>query len=640
MIAENSGDGVPETRKSISVISDRSFAILENVVSAHLESLQRQLPFVTEVKLICAKAQKAPQFSGQVRIKTISDAAIQSRQKKLPRRLLRSFQRKLGLTEQKFRWITDIADFEETALRGLMGCRNDHAVVIFTQSAELALKVARYIHMFSAARRPHIVCVTSRAGWPERELNDLSWLGVSIAADQDLGTLSTDAINSIGALPSRELNWKGLAPGAFAYPPRVSKIVLFARPDWGSCGSGTYFGSLAEYFRRSDALMIDIAIHPYGRLKQEEIKLKLEDEKQFMRPAAYFSLRRTKAWTRYLTDFGTIIRFLPRTVSNQMLLSYVLTAKPDLLRDVLNTASITHVYLNHYFLYGYFHDFLKSRRFHLDTHDIQALNAVAAGYKNAFTRKTDDYKKMLDEEMSILRRAERLSFVSLTELATAKEFLPESKLMPFIALPNVKPLPEKPLSAGPEFSLLFVASYNPPNQRNIDWFMDFVWPKLQSDFSKAQSKRKSRPAKVVLHVCGGIKNYIGNRETPENIIFHGIVDRLEPHYANADLVILPVVTGAGAAMKTIEAMLHERPVVGTQHAFRGLPTEIEETIGSHNSPEGLAAAILAPLLSKERYKEACRNTRKGAQILRDQDYFGRLTTALEAVRLPERYPSQ
>lgn len=143
--------------------------------------------------------------------------------------------------------------------------------------------------------------------------------------------------------------------------------------------------------------------------------------------------------------------------------------------------------------------------------------------------------------------------------------------------------------------------------------------------------------KLVLDVVGGIRNYVGDRRISPNIKMLGMVDELRPYYESADLVILPVVSGGGAAMKTIEAMLHERPIVGTRHAFRGLPPEIVSTIGSFNTPAELARAIISSIASEENYAEAARKTRLGAQILRDQNYFERLAAALDAVRLPERY---
>ncbi len=58
----------------------------------------------------------------------------------------------------------------------------------------------------------------------------------------------------------------------------------------------------------------------------------------------------------------------------------------------------------------------------------------------------------------------------------------------------------------------------------------------------------------------------------ENFIGLGPVEEaaLEDLYLLADLVVMPLPYGTGASVKTIEAMAHGKPVIGTRVAFRGL----------------------------------------------------------------------
>ena len=44
-------------------------------------------------------------------------------------------------------------------------------------------------------------------------------------------------------------------------------------------------------------------------------------------------------------------------------------------------------------------------------------------------------------------------------------------------------------------------------------------------------------------------------------------------YAAVDCVLNPMVPGTGLKIKTVEALAHGRPVLGTEWAFSGLPVE-------------------------------------------------------------------
>lgn len=716
-----------KARAVISIIFDRTFSDIENVAASYANNILEQLPFLRELRLVTSKLYQGPKLGhNRVKVKATSEFAFAAARAGIRKRLMLRLGLKLRIAEHPDHWSSDINTFDEVILRQLMDCHRFHAVVIFSQSPEFILKVARYSHIFSGVRRPHIIGVTAQDRCKKKTLDDLCWLGVTLLADGELAALSSDVVDAMGIkapmkawtenvrdkasekvshrfgsfgrlaavlmrshppfnaskIPARKAqdatmrgksvtpqkiafatetslsffdnktypyrvdispsraNWQQYLGAELSYPRRVADIVLFVRPDWGNCGSGTYFASLAQYFRRNDTLMIDVATYPFSiPFTSEERHSKIAETNEFMAPAANFSLRHSKSWVSKAAQIPKIIKFLPRTVSNQMLLLYSFAARPSLLKDVISAASITQIYLNHYFSYGFFHDFLRTQKFHLDTHDIQAINAVHSGYYNALTGRLDDYDALIKEEMKIVGRAERVSFVSLKELEIAKAHLPAKKIFPFIALPQIQPLEEKAAPNGNVYTLLFVASRNPPNERNIDWFMELVWPKLQAGFKAAMADKNRRPPRLVLEVCGGISSYANRNSVPAGINFLGIVDRLEPRYEKADLVILPVVSGGGAAMKTIEAMLYGRPIVGTKHAFRGLPPEIEAVIGSYSSPDGFAEAILRPLISDRDYNEVSRKTRAGAKTLLGQDYFNHLTQALNSVRLSEKYPS-
>jgi hypothetical protein len=88
------------------------------------------------------------------------------------------------------------------------------------------------------------------------------------------------------------------------------------------------------------------------------------------------------------------------------------------------------------------------------------------------------------------------------------------------------------------------------------------------------------------------------------------------------------------SIKTIEALLHEKPVVATRHALRGLPDEVIDAIGYANDPEEFAQTVVALLESDSLRREYTDRSRHGALLLRHQGFYERLTGALDAVRLP------
>ena len=206
----------------------------------------------------------------------------------------------------------------------------------------------------------------------------------------------------------------------------------------------------------------------------------------------------------------------------------------------------------------------------------------------------------------------------------AAAFVPREKLIYLIALPSIVPcLPPVPIQPT---RLLIVASNNAGNIRNLSWFMFQVWPLIQ-----AQCKRDGTPSPEVV-VCGGIASAFADDVAP-NVTFLGVVDALWPHYNDCDVVLLPVVTGGGIAIKTIEALLHERPVIATRHALRGLPSDLVDLVGFADDPHMYARSVMRAIASEASLERQTQRSRQAAQVLRDQQFYRRLAEAMDAVRL-------
>jgi glycosyltransferase involved in cell wall biosynthesis len=77
----------------------------------------------------------------------------------------------------------------------------------------------------------------------------------------------------------------------------------------------------------------------------------------------------------------------------------------------------------------------------------------------------------------------------------------------------------------------------------------------------------------------------------------GRVSDVTPHYADADVVVVPLREGAGTRIKVLEAFAHERPVVATPAAVAGLAVRDGGSVLLGGDP-GALAALTASVLTE------------------------------------------
>lgn len=122
--------------------------------------------------------------------------------------------------------------------------------------------------------------------------------------------------------------------------------------------------------------------------------------------------------------------------------------------------------------------------------------------------------------------------------------------------------PQTPALRGSGLNLLFVASANPINVVGLQTFLETCWPAL-----------RARIPGITLQLVGSVSQ---GMNLPVGVHAVGEVTDLQPCYQAADLVINPVRTGTGLAIKSIEALGHGRGLVSTPEGARGL----EQAIGN------------------------------------------------------------
>jgi len=134
--------------------------------------------------------------------------------------------------------------------------------------------------------------------------------------------------------------------------------------------------------------------------------------------------------------------------------------------------------------------------------------------------------------------------------------------------------------------LLYVSSSHVPNLQGLKLFLHNVfYPRLIE-------------RGVTLAVAGTVCDDLKDVEGPQVLLAHRVKD-LEPLYAAARIVILPILDGAGSAIKSIEALARAKPVVATSFAMRGVDRSSEDC-PVHDDWDDFGDRILELLASPEK----------------------------------------
>jgi len=157
-------------------------------------------------------------------------------------------------------------------------------------------------------------------------------------------------------------------------------------------------------------------------------------------------------------------------------------------------------------------------------------------------------------------------------------------------------------------ALLFVGSMNYlANQDGICWFVEAVLPLI----------RRRVPA-VQLAVVGHGPPARVRRLAGEGVVVTGSVDSVEPHYASAALVVIPLRAGGGSRLKILEAMNYGIPVVSTTLGAEGLRVTPGADIAIADDPAEMASEVIRLLNDGAARKRLAENGRR--LVIRDYDW--------------------
>jgi glycosyltransferase involved in cell wall biosynthesis len=140
----------------------------------------------------------------------------------------------------------------------------------------------------------------------------------------------------------------------------------------------------------------------------------------------------------------------------------------------------------------------------------------------------------------------------------------------------------------PGHELLMVGDFGyGPNQSGRDWLMREILPLVLRELPDARLTLVGR----------GLENW--SAPMPQ-VHVAGFVPSLDPLYAAADCVVVPLTEGAGTPLKFIEAMAYEMPIVATPLATRGL----EALAGVHYREGADATSFAAEIIDVLRHGAA------------------------------------
>ena len=116
------------------------------------------------------------------------------------------------------------------------------------------------------------------------------------------------------------------------------------------------------------------------------------------------------------------------------------------------------------------------------------------------------------------------------------------------------------LSYGNKLRLLFFGSKFKPNIEAIDILLNKIWPLIN--------------VPVELLIAGDrMDSLVGKYKGYDNIRIKGYVEDLDDMYNWADVVVLPIFSGAGMKVKTAEAMLYGKNILASDMALEGYDVE-------------------------------------------------------------------
>lgn len=219
-------------------------------------------------------------------------------------------------------------------------------------------------------------------------------------------------------------------------------------------------------------------------------------------------------------------------------------------------------------------------------------------------------------EKRLLDQAEVILAISEEDAATFRAFLPGKTVLVATKSAPVRPLAGSPVGGR----CLFVGAANTPNREGLQWFLEKVWPLVHA----------ARP-EASLHLCGAICETLP-AQLPDGVVARGRVPDLSTEYAQAELVVVPLLQGTGVKIKLVEACSYGKPCVTTPVGLQGLAflrDAVIESVVPEEFAQGMLRVLSDPALRAEL---SARTRQRVAENLSPEHCYNAVWEALSAPR--------
>ena len=349
------------------------------------------------------------------------------------------------------------------------------------------------------------------------------------------------------------------------------KTVLVMRPNWVNCGSDTHTRNLLKEFTKNQMAYIQLLISPSTTAHQEISPYRRTGE-----------IARLNDFVHVLTRFQlikiAIILVFKKDIENSVVLTHQLIysmSKPKFgIAKIFKENESDFIFVTHYFNIKRAIELRKSFKdtkslLVCDTHDIQSINFEQFGYRQYLQRRIANLSSEITTECEILDQCDHLIFLtgseqSLYENNSVKR-VPSTLFIPRVGIDTT---PSRRLNlvktSGNSGVVLIVMSNNSGNQLSIEWFVKEVLPLVPS---------------LKVRIVGSINDYAKSDPSlfqNNQLEFTGVVKDLVKEYRDAGVIAVPVVRGAGIAIKTLEALAYGKPIVATPLGLRGIQSKLSK----------------------------------------------------------------
>jgi glycosyltransferase involved in cell wall biosynthesis len=247
-----------------------------------------------------------------------------------------------------------------------------------------------------------------------------------------------------------------------------------------------------------------------------------------------------------------LVRLVGKTFHlNMPVDSYLDPGAAQFVRSLLATGGFDVAIVSYVFYSRLFESMPATVRKLIDTHDVFSDRFRlyrAHGQANEF------FSTMRAEEGKALDRADAVLAIQEWDAdhfrsLTARPVAVVGHLAPVAGV--------APISAAESRAMLFVGGPMGINVHGVSWFIDQVLPAVRRRVPDAE-----------LWLVGGIGSRVGS--AVPGVRRFGFVDALGDLYRRAAVVINPQQFGTGLSIKSVDALLHGRPLVTTASGARGL----------------------------------------------------------------------